>query len=55
MKIFKHVLKMVSSFAIRVYCRHAEYQKGSCPFTGRTYTSCVKCKKRLSVEITKYE
>jgi hypothetical protein len=54
-KIVKHMVKMTKAFAVRAFCRHAENQKGSCPFTGRTYTVCVKCKKRLAVEITKNE
>jgi hypothetical protein len=55
MKIFKHIVKMTKAYAIRLSCRHNDSQKGSCPFTGRTYTVCTKCKKRLAVEITKYE
>jgi hypothetical protein len=54
-RIVKHMFKMSKAFVLRVFCKHNDSQKGSCPFTGRTYTVCVKCKKRLAVEITKYE
>lgn len=54
-RIFKHMVKMTKAFTIRAFCRHTEQEKASCPFTGRTYTVCPKCRKRLAVEITRYE
>jgi hypothetical protein len=36
----------------KMFCRHTTQAKSSCPFTGKTYTMCEKCLKRLKVEVT---
>jgi len=34
-------------------CKHLDSSISSCPFTERTYTTCLLCFKQLNVEVTK--
>jgi len=53
MKIIKHFADVTKAFIKSIFCKHLESSISSCPFTGRTYTTCLKCFKRLNVEVTK--
>ena len=53
MKIIKHFINVTKAFTLRLFCKHLESSISSCPFTGKTYTTCIKCFKRLKSEITK--
>lgn len=53
MKIIKNFIDVAKSLTQRIFCKHLESSISSCPFTGRTYTNCLKCFKRLGSEETK--
>ena len=53
MRIIKHFIDVAKAFTQRLFCKHNESSISSCPFTGRTYTNCLKCFKRLGSEETK--
>jgi hypothetical protein len=53
MKIIKHFVDVAKALTQRLFCKHKEYSISSCPFTGITYTNCLKCFKRLKEEVTK--
>jgi 4-hydroxy-3-methylbut-2-en-1-yl diphosphate synthase IspG/GcpE len=53
MRIIKHFVDVAKALTQRLFCKHTESSISSCPFTGRTYTTCLKCFKRLNVEVTK--
>ena len=53
MKIIKHFIDITKAFTQRIFCKHLESSISSCPFTGKTYTNCLKCFKRLGSEETK--
>lgn len=36
----------------KINCKHEAYYEASCPYTGKTYTGCKKCLKRLGVRET---
>jgi hypothetical protein len=52
MKIIKHFIDFTKTLTLSLFCKHTESSVSSCPFTGRTYTDCSKCFKRLNVEVT---
>jgi hypothetical protein len=53
MKIFKNFIDILAVFVKKRFCKHVDFESSACPFTGRTYTNCLKCFKRLNVEVTK--
>lgn len=53
MKNIKYFIGIAGASIKQKFCKHSELDKSSCPFTGRTYTTCIKCFKRLNVEVTK--
>jgi hypothetical protein len=53
MKTIKHFIYVAKALTQRLFCKHLESSISSCPFTGRTYTTCLNCFKRLNVEVTK--
>lgn len=53
MKNIKDFINTFKIFVIRPFCKHSQVDVASCPFTGKTYTDCLRCFKRLSVEVTK--
>ena len=53
MKIIKHFIDVTKALILSLFCKHIESSASSCPFTGRTYTDCLKCFKRLGSEETK--
>jgi hypothetical protein len=53
MKNIKNFISLGKTFTQGLFCKHLESFASSCPFTGRTYTDCSKCFKRLNVEVTK--
>jgi len=52
MKIIKHFIDVAKALTQRLFCKHKESSISSCPFTGKTYTNCLRCFKRLKVEVT---
>lgn len=42
-------------FFSRLFCKHEEQTKVSCPFTGRTYSMCNNCDERIAEEVTASE
>ena len=52
MKIINHFIDVAKAMSQRLFCKHLESSISSCPFTGRTYTTCLKCFKRLNTEVT---
>jgi hypothetical protein len=48
MNIIKHFIWIEKMIAVSLFCKHAESSEASCPYTGKTYTTCVRCSKRLS-------
>lgn len=52
MKIIKHLIKVIRAKSRMLFCKHAESYDASCPFTGKTYTTCTQCLKRISVKDT---
>jgi len=52
MRTIKHFIDVSKALTQRLLCNHLESSISSCPFTGRTYTNCLKCFKRLKVEVT---
>jgi hypothetical protein len=52
MKIFKHLFDVSVALTQRLFCKHVDFSISSCPFTGKTYTTCLRCFKRLNVEVT---
>jgi hypothetical protein len=53
MRIIKHFIDITKALTQRTFCKHLESSISSCPYTGRTYTNCLKCFKRLGSEETK--
>jgi hypothetical protein len=53
MKVIKNFINISTIIVKQRFCKHADLESSSCPFTGRTYTDCLKCFKRLNVEVTK--
>jgi hypothetical protein len=53
MKTVKEFFNIAKVFKQRLFCKHKESSISSCPFTGKTYTVCLKCLKKLKSEITK--
>jgi 4-hydroxy-3-methylbut-2-en-1-yl diphosphate synthase IspG/GcpE len=53
MRIINHFVDVARAMTQRMFCKHLESSISSCPFTGRTYTTCLNCFKRLNEEITK--
>jgi hypothetical protein len=53
MKIVKHFIDVAKALTQRLFCKHPESSISSCPFTGKTYTTCLKCFKKLNEEETK--
>ena len=53
MRIIKHFVDVLRAFTQRLFCKHLESSISSCPFTGKTYTMCLSCLKRIKSEITK--
>jgi len=53
MKVFKDLINISKTIVKQKSCKHVDLESSSCPFTGRTYTDCLKCFKRLNVEVTK--
>lgn len=53
MKVFKDFINISKTMVKQKFCKHVNLESSSCPFTGRTYTDCLKCFKRLNVEVTK--
>ena len=53
MRIAKHFVKVFKSLFFQHSCKHENVDKASCPFTGKTYTTCIDCMKRLEVRNTK--
>jgi 4-hydroxy-3-methylbut-2-en-1-yl diphosphate synthase IspG/GcpE len=53
MKVFKDFISISKTIVQQKFCNHVNLESSSCPFTGRTYTDCLKCFKRLNVEVTK--
>ena len=52
MRTIKHFIDVTKALTLSLFCKHIESSVSSCPFTGRTYTDCLKCFKRLNVEVT---
>ena len=52
MRVLKHFIKVTRYQFIRITCKHTDSYDASCPFTGKTYTLCVKCAKRLFIKDT---
>lgn len=52
MNIIKHLLKVFIMLIKQTYCKHQNSYSASCPVTGKTYTTCQDCWKRLKVENT---
>ena len=52
MKVFKDFINISKTIVQQKFCKHVNLESSSCPFTGRTYTDCSKCFKRLNVEVT---
>jgi hypothetical protein len=48
MKIFKHLIWVGKMIIVSLFCKHKQSSDSSCPYTGKTYTTCIKCLKRLS-------
>ena len=53
MKIFKNFTNILKIVIQQKVCKHLDFNTSACPFTGKTYTDCLKCFKRLNVEVTK--
>jgi hypothetical protein len=53
MSILKHFADVAKAISKRIFCKHPDSSISSCPFTGKTYTICLNCFKRLGEEITK--
>jgi hypothetical protein len=53
MRIIKHFINVSKAFTQRLFCKHPDSSISSCPFTGRTYTMCLSCLKRIKSETTK--
>ena len=53
MKIFKDFINISRIIAKQKFCKHVNFESSACPFTGKTYTDCLRCFKRLNVEVTK--
>jgi 4-hydroxy-3-methylbut-2-en-1-yl diphosphate synthase IspG/GcpE len=53
MRIIKHFIDVAKKITQTAFCKHLDSSISSCPFTGRTYTNCLKCFKRLGSEETK--
>jgi hypothetical protein len=53
MKIIKYFVDVAKELTQKRFCKHTDSSISSCPFTGRTYTTCLNCFKRLNVEVTK--
>jgi len=43
---------MINKMFNMLFCKHKEIEKSSCPFTGNTYSICVKCNKITYTEKT---
>jgi hypothetical protein len=43
----KYFIKTLKEVVKQIICKHEETYDASCPFTMRTYTSCIKCSKRI--------
>jgi hypothetical protein len=50
--MIKDFIMAVKGTAQQLFCKHVDTLKSSCPFTGRTYTTCTVCLQRLNVEVT---
>jgi hypothetical protein len=48
MKIIKHLVWVTKMIAISLSCKHLEFSEASCPYTNKTYVTCIRCSKRLS-------
>jgi hypothetical protein len=48
MKIIKHFIWVAKMIAVGLSCKHVESSQASCPYTNKTYTTCIRCSKRLS-------
>jgi hypothetical protein len=48
MSFFIYLIKSMPMIIKQKVCKHIETNKSSCPFTGLTYVTCVKCWKRIS-------
>ena len=53
MKLFKDFVNILKTTVKQKFCNHVDFESSSCPFTGRTYTDCLRCFKRLNVEVTR--
>jgi len=53
MRIIKHFINVSKAFTRKLFCKHLDSSISSCPFTGKTYTMCLSCFKRIKSEITK--
>lgn len=53
MGIIKNFVDVAKAFTLRFFCKHLESSISSCPFTEKTYTNCLRCFKKLNIEVTK--
>ncbi len=52
MKVFKDFINISKTIVQQKFCKHVDFESLACPFTGRTYTDCLRCFKRLNVGVT---
>lgn len=52
MKVLKHFWWVATHKAKAIGCKHRLAETASCPYTGLTYTTCIRCLKRIRVEKT---
>jgi len=52
MKMIKHFVNVAVAVSQRIFCKHLNTDVASCPFTNKTYTTCLKCYKRIDERIT---
>jgi hypothetical protein len=53
MKIIKNIVETGKTIKQKMFCKHLESSISSCPFTEKTYTTCLNCFKKINVEFTK--
>jgi hypothetical protein len=53
MKMIKNIIEIGTKMKQRFFCKHLESSISSCPFTEKTYTTCLNCFKKINVEVTK--
>jgi hypothetical protein len=50
--MISHFVNVFKKKLEAINCKHEVSYEASCPYTGKTYTGCQKCLKRLGVRET---